>query len=247
MQNRPLNEELLRALAYYGAAGGTGGGGGGGVSAYNDLLGKPIITSQKYTSGITINGTKSLQDYGIPENLQEIFDLDKIQDVTFAEESKLKLQNTNLRTTAELSSNGIAVLSKWSSGATPTFNSITIDGEGTMLFSGNALDNLVHGMEDLVTSDKLVDVANWSATTTIIGNVDYYTNVLTFTKVHRDHPEVTICPVGSTSLPTIQEREAFTLVSSTGYFYADRNTNKITCYSQVKPTSSFKITVRGAK
>lgn len=246
MQNRPLNEELLRALAYYGAAGGTGGGGGGGVSAYNDLLGKPIITSEKFPSGITINGTKSLQDYGIAEEIQHFFDLKKSQVATANERMKLELDDTANKTKITLDTIDATITLQKQFG-TPLRTQYVKFGPDTIGFGGDALYFYTHSIEDLISSDKLVDVANWSATTTIIGNVDYYTNELSFTKVYVEHPDVVITPMGSTTLPTILEREAFTLVTSTGYFHATLNNNKITCYSQVKPTSSFKISVRGAK
>lgn len=238
MQNRPLNEELLRALAYYGAAGGTGGGGGGGVSAYNDLLGKPIITSEKYPSGITINGTKSIRDYGAPETLQDMFDLHQIQSVSLTTPSAIDLNNTTNNQRAYLQTDKVGLIQ----GTDEIYLSV-----GGFGFAGDTLYYLIDSVIPLISSDVVVDVANWSATTTIIGNVDYYTNELSFTKVYVEHPDIVICPIGNTTLPTTLEREAFTLVTSTGYFYANLNNNKITVYSQVKPTSSFKISVRGAK
>lgn len=238
MQNRPLNEELLRALAYYGAAGGTGGAGGG-VSAYNDLLGKPVLTSEKYPSGVTINGSKSLQEYGIAEELQHFFDVKANQSVVLANPIMSIKNSGNNKETTITPDIGIKV--------TDGTNAMQIEPTGKPVFTGQALYNFIHELENLISSDVLVDVANWSSTTTIIGNVDYYTNELSFTKVYVEHPDVTIIPVGSTTLPTVLEREAFTLVTSTGYFHATLNNNKITVYSQVKPTSSFKISVRGAK
>ena len=92
-----------------------------------------------------------------------------------------------------------------------------------------------------------VDVANWSPTTTTINGIQYYTNVLTFTRVLWEHPEVTIDVMNATDiLPSKAERDAYTLVTSSGYFNATLNNNKITFYSQVKPTTSFKIRVKGA-
>lgn len=56
MSNRPLNDELLLALGYFGG-GASGGGGGGGTSDYTALSNKPKI------NGETITGPKTLEDY----------------------------------------------------------------------------------------------------------------------------------------------------------------------------------------
>lgn len=240
MDNKPLNEELLRALAYYGAAGGSGGGGGTGTNNYGDLLGKPIITSEEHPTGVTINGTKSLRDYGIAESLQDWYNKDNTQEVSLASESTLKLKHSTVNSEIELSTTrGVIVSDGTNSGQ------LTLDGH--TVFNGNFLYNLLHSLENQMSKSVTVDVNNWSATTTTVNGIQYYTNVLTFTRVLWEHPEVTIDVMNTTDiLPSKEQRDAYTLVTSSGYFNATLNNNKITCYSQVKPTSSFKIRVKGA-
>lgn len=241
MQNRPLNEELLRALAYYGAAGGTGGGGGTGTNIYGDLLGLPQLKSLKYPAGITIKDSKNLTDYGIAEELQHFFDNDKSQDVSAAEQLIMSLSDTanNSKLTLD-TTNGIK--------AEKGTDSLQIAPNGTPSFTGTALYNLMHTLEDLISSSVTVSKDNWSATTTTVNGVNYYTQVLSFTKVYYEHPEVTIDIVNTTDvLPSKEQRDAYSLVTSSGYFNANTTTNKITVYSQVKPTTSFKIRVKGAK
>ena len=92
---------------------------------------------------------------------------------------------------------------------------------------------------------KVCDVANWSSTTTTIDGTAYYTNVMSFTKIHANHPDVNIAPTGSAVLPTAAERKAFGQIATTGYMVASGN--NITAYSQEKPTSSFSIIVKGAE
>lgn len=241
MDNKPLNDELLRALAYYGAAGGSGGGGGTGTNVYGDLLGLPALKSLKYPAGVIIKDSKDLTDYGIAEELQHFFDNDKSQDVVATETLLLSLQNTtnNSKITFD-SDNGVKV--------EKGTDSLKIAPDGTPSFTGNALYNLMHTLEDLISSSVTVDVANWSNATTTINGIAYYSNVLSFTKVYYEHPEITIDVMANTDvLPSKAQRDAYSLVTTSGYFNATLNNNKITCYSQVKPTSSFKIRVKGAK
>ena len=241
MDNKPLNDELLRALAYYGAAGGSGGGGGTGTNNYGDLLAKPILTSLKYPSGVTINGTKSIQAYGIAEQLQHFYDINKAQSVSAAEKLILSLQDTanNSKLTLD-TTDGIK--------AEKGTDSIRIAPNGTPYFTGTGLYNLMHTLEDLISSSVNVPVSGWSATTQTINGVPYYTNELSFTKVYYEHPEVTIDSMTQLDvLPSAAQREAFGQVTSSGYFFANTTTNKITVYSQVKPTTTFKIRVKGAK
>ena len=242
MDDKHLNDELLRALAYYGAAGGSGGGGGGtGTNNYGDLLAKPILTSLKYPSGVTINGTKSIQDYGIAEQLQHFYDINKTQSASAAEKLILSLQDTanNSKLTLD-TTDGIK--------AEKGTDSIRIAPNGTPYFTGTALYNLMHTLEDLISSSVNVPVSGWSASTQTINGVAYYTNELSFTKVYYEHPEVTIDSMTQLDvLPSAAQREAFGQVTSSGYFFANTTTNKITVYSQVKPTTTFKIRVKGAK
>lgn len=56
MSKRPLNDELLLALGYFGG-GASGGGGGAGTTDYTALSNKPKI------NGLTITGPKTLEEY----------------------------------------------------------------------------------------------------------------------------------------------------------------------------------------
>lgn len=239
MDNKPINDELLRALAYYGAAGGSSGGGSG-TNNYNDLLGKPVITSTKYPSGVVIKDTKSLQEYGIAETLQDYFDADASQEVAIAGPVSFKLTDTTNNVTIDLnSSTGF----KLESGA----NSMQLREDGYLVFNGNFLYNLLHSLESQMSTSVLVDKDSWSSTTTLVNGINYYTNELSFTRVLFEHPEVTIDAMNSTDkLPSQAERDAYAQVTSSGYFFANTSTKKIICYSQIKPTTSFKIRVKGA-
>ena len=245
MDNKPLNDELLRALAYYGAAGGSGGGGTG-TNIYGDLLGLPGLKSLKYPAGVTIKDIKQLTDYGIAEEIQHFFDQKKFQIATVNERMKLGLEDTTNKTSITLDTlNGNISLSKKDTVGNEM--SLTF-GPDTLGVVGGVQYFYAQAIETFISTDKVVDVANWSATTTTINGIAYFTNELSFTKVCLEHPEVTIISMNNTDiLPSKAQRDAYSLVTSSGYFNATRNNNKITCYSQVKPTSSFKIRVKGAK
>ena len=244
MDNKPLNDELLRALAYYGAAGGSGGGGGTGTNVYGDLLGLPALKSLKYPAGVIIKDSKDLTDYGIAEELQHFFD-SKWQQKAESDNGPLEIylkDNFNGSQVIFNSTNGISLADNDADG-------LVIKNNAQLVFaSDNSVANFVRSIENAISSSVTVDVANWSASTTTINGVAYYTNELSFTKVYYLHPEITIDVMANTDiLPSKAQRDAYSLVTTSGYFNATLNNNKITCYSQVKPTSSFKIRVKGAK
>ena len=231
MDNRPLNDELLLALAYFGTNLG-GASGSTGVTAYPQLSSKPSVNN------VELVGNKTLEDLGIAENLQDFFDVDADQSVT---------GTSNLTFGLIYSTNSITFDTTDGLTIGDGTNGFKIKPNGEPVFTGVALQKWFDTLETACVNTVQIPTSGWSNSTTSVEGVEYYINVVNLTKVYEEHPDVNIDHAPSKALPTEAEREAFTLVASTGYFVCDKATNKLTCYSQDVPTSDFYVFIKGAK
>lgn len=231
MDNRPLNDELLLAMAYFGTNIGTSSGSTG-VTAYPQLSSKPQY------KGKTIEGDHDAEYYGIAEKLQDFFDDNADQVVTTTVDSRLGVEKDDDKVLLE-TANGLTI--------TDGTDGIQIKPNGEPVFTGNALLNIFTKLETECVNTVKVALADWTNSTTSVDGVEYYVNVVNLTKVYEEHPDVNIDHAPSHVLPTEAEREAFTLVASSGYFVCNKTTNKMTVYSQDVPTSDFYVFIKGAK
>ena len=231
MDNRPLNDELLLAMAYFGSNIGTSSGSTG-VNAYPQLSSKP-----KY-DGKTIEGDHDAQYYGIAESMQDFFNKNADQSAT---------GTSDLTFGMTFGDNDITLSTDEGLKIGDGTNGLQIKPNCEPVFTGDALLKIFEKVEDACVNTVKIPVADWSAATTSIDGIEYYVNVVNLTKVFEEHPDVNIDHAPSHQLPTQEEREAFTLVASTGYFVCDKSNNKMTCYSQDVPTSDFYVFLKGAK
>lgn len=231
MDNRPLNDELLLALAYFGTNIGSSSGSTG-VTAYPQLSSKPQINN------VELVGNKTLEDLGIAENLQDFFDVDADQTVTGTSNLTLEL-NYSTNTITFDTTDGLII----GDGT----NGLRFQLDGTPVFTGTALHSWFDVIEGACVNTVQIPLSGWSASTTSVDGVEYYINVVNLTDVFEEHPDVNIDHAPGHVLPTEAEREAFTLVASSGYFVANKSTDKLTVYSQDVPTSDFYVFLKGAK
>lgn len=93
-----------------------------------------------------------------------------------------------------------------------------------------------------VTSTFTISTSGWSNSQTLIDGEDYYTYVINLTDIYTDAPIISIGAAGT--LPTAAEQEAY---DSWEYATVNDTNNTLTLYAVKKPTSNFKIIVKGVE
>lgn len=103
------------------------------------------------------------------------------------------------------------------------------------------IDGITDQIEELHTESTYTILASgWSATTTTIGGVNYYTYEISLTNIYNDHPIIGIA--SSSTVPTAAEQKAYDTFK---YAIVDDTAMKLTLYSPKTITTDFMIVVKG--
>ena len=93
-----------------------------------------------------------------------------------------------------------------------------------------------------VTTTFTISTSGWSNSQTLIDGEDYYTYTINLTEIHTEAPIISIGASGT--LPTAAEQEAY---DAWQYATVNDQNDTLTLYATSKPTSNFKIIVKGVE
>lgn len=132
---------------------------------------------------------------------------------------------------------------------------------GTLETNYTTLDGTVSGhttdISNLQTADtttntkfdnklKYIDVSigssSWPSSTTTVNGTAYYRTSFSYTTLYDSNIEMAIAPTGSNTLPTSAEYEAYNKVR---FITLDETNLKVWLYATEKPTTTFKIKIKG--
>ena len=93
---------------------------------------------------------------------------------------------------------------------------------------------------------KYIDVSigssSWPSSTTTVNGTAYYRTSFSYTTLYDSNIEMAIAPTGSNTLPTSAEYEAYNKVR---FITLDETNLKVWLYATEKPTTTFKIKIKG--
>lgn len=108
----------------------------------------------------------------------------------------------------------------------------------------NKTNLVIKEIEGEMLSNAKISIpsSGWSASTTTVDGVAYYTQAKVLTYIYNDSPVISLAAAGT--LPTVTEQENYAKIA---FAVADTSTATLTFYATEKPTGTIYVTVKEAK